>query len=58
LSQPCEVDEFPNIFYQTQKERVETLKKEYVNALGVIGKCELQRKESLNLTNELKQLYE
>lgn len=58
LSQPCTINEFPDVSDKTQKERVEVLKKEYVNSLGVIGKCELQRKESLNLTKELKQLYE
>lgn len=52
LSQPCEIRPYPED--ATGKD---DLKGEYINALRVIGKCELQRKESLNLTKELKQLY-
>lgn len=57
LSQPCEINPFPEVFDLNQKDRVEVLKKEYLKSLGVIGKCELQRKEGLNATKELKQLY-
>lgn len=57
LSQPCEIAKFPDILHLNQKERVKVLKKEYLKALGVIGKCELQRKESLDLTKKLKKLY-
>lgn len=57
LSQPCTINKFPNAFELSQKERVELLKKEYVKSLGVIGKCELQRKESLKATKKLKKLY-
>ena len=57
LSQPCDIEAFPEIFTLSQKERVEILKQEYFEALGVIGKCELQRKESLDATRKLKQLY-
>lgn len=57
LSQPCTIEQFPEAFDLTQQERVQLLKKEYVKSLGVIGKCELQRKESLKATKELKKLY-
>lgn len=57
LSQPCEINIFPSVTHLNQKERVDTLKVEYIKSLSVIGKCELQRKESLKTTKELKKLY-
>lgn len=57
LSQPCKIEKFPEAFELTQQERVNLLKKEYVKSLGVIGKCELQRMESLKATKKLKKLY-
>jgi len=57
LSQPCSINQFPDVTHLSQQERVNTLKKEYLKSLGAIGKCELQRREGLNATKELKQLY-
>lgn len=58
LSQKCEIAKFPDVTGLSQKERVKVLKEEYVKALTVIGKCELQRDLSLKLTKQLKQLYQ
>jgi hypothetical protein len=51
LSQPCTIRVYPG---GTSKEAITG---EYIRALGVIGKCELQRSETLLLTKELKELY-
>lgn len=52
LSQPCTIREYPE-----DGRSKEALQKEYIEALGVIGKCESQRNKSLELTKELKNLY-
>ena len=52
LSQPCSIRIYPENATGKQD-----LMNEYVRALTVIGKCELQRKESLKATKKLKRLY-
>ena len=52
LSQPCTIRKYPKD--ATGKD---ALIDEYLRALGVIGKCELQRKEALKATKKLKQIY-
>jgi len=52
LSKPCTIREYPG---GNSKEDIIT---EYILALTVIGKCELQRKGSFKLSNDLKQLYD
>jgi len=51
LSKPCTIRSYPGGVDK------EDLIKEYILAMNVIGKCELQRKESFELSKKLKQLY-